>query len=210
MLATSEQACFSFSAPAELTPAAVVEDETTNKQVQINTMSPPPPLLILSNLPNWSDTALGQPNTIQSGVTLNHLDTAVAAPQPDTSHPLDATATVLPHINPTPLPLISDSVCLPPHQIDEPQLVTPSQSHSQASTRLPGSPPNHEVTPLMSSSPPLNTLVGVMNKLAWMKKKQTLDYLCNTFKLGNLPNVIGHWYKLKELLGFQENLSIPN
>ena len=41
-----------------------------------------------------------------------------------------------------------------------------------------------------------------------MKKKRTLDYFRGTFKLGDLSNVIGHWYELEGLLGFQEIVSI--
>jgi hypothetical protein len=42
----------------------------------------------------------------------------------------------------------------------------------------------------------------------WMKQKQTLKYLRGTFKLGNLLDVIGHWYRLEKLLGFPETVSV--
>ena len=42
-----------------------------------------------------------------------------------------------------------------------------------------------------------------------MKKKQTVTYFHDTFKLRDLSSVIRHWYELEELFGFQDPVSIP-
>jgi len=97
----SDQARFSFSALAGPTPTATVEDETTNNpEIQVDAISSSPnsftPLNRLSPSPDHSsDTGLGQPNTVQSGVTLDLQDTSYAAPQPDISRQLEATTTAL-------------------------------------------------------------------------------------------------------------------
>jgi hypothetical protein len=42
-----------------------------------------------------------------------------------------------------------------------------------------------------------------------MKKRRTLDYFRGTFKLGDLPKVIGNWYELERVLGFPDVVSVP-
>ena len=41
-----------------------------------------------------------------------------------------------------------------------------------------------------------------------MKKKRTLEYFRNTYKLGHLSNVIQSWYELEKLLGFPDVVSV--
>jgi len=178
------------------------------------------------------DVTLNQPNTAQSDITLNdpdiapnQLDTPLAQPshindQPgasDTSvvilqpgiscSPATAT-TMLPSVNPSPSHFISDSTRLPPLPIGEPQPAAPSQPYLEANARLLDSLPSGEATPHLSAIPPFNILIGITNEPTWMKKKRTLDYFRNTIKLGDLPNIIEHWYELEELLGFPDTVSV--
>jgi hypothetical protein len=42
-----------------------------------------------------------------------------------------------------------------------------------------------------------------------MKKRKTLNYFRDAFKLGDLGDIIRHWYELEGLLGFQDPVSVP-
>jgi hypothetical protein len=61
--------------------------------------------------------------------------------------------------------------------------------------------------PVRPPSP--DSLAGVTDEPAWMKKRRTLDYFRGTFKLGDLPKVIGNWYELERVLGFPDVVSVP-
>lgn len=61
----------------------------------------------------------------------------------------------------------------------------------------------------MDVNPLPGLLAGVMNEPMWMKRKQTPGYFRDMFKLGDLSNVIKHWYELDGLLGFQDPVHIP-
>jgi len=106
------------------------------------------------------------------------------------------TVPVLPGANTgcsTPFP---DTVHLSSHLIDKPQMASASLS-----------PLGCKEIPNVKSILLSNLLAGVMNEPMWMKKKM-LNYFCTTFKLGEFPNIIAHWYKLEGLLGFQDTVSL--
>jgi hypothetical protein len=69
-------------------------------------------------------------------------------------------------------------------------------------------PPIAQPTPNTNSSPSLDVLVNVTNEPLWMRRKRTLAYFRETFKLGDLSNVIEHWYKLEGMLSFPDIVSI--
>lgn len=81
----------------------------------------------------------------------------------------------------------------------------PSQDSTRPSRRV---TPGREGIPHTGADPLPNFLAGITNEPEWMKNKRTLAYFRSTFKLGDLPNVIRHWYELEELLGFQETVSV--
>ena len=210
VLAMSEWARFSFGTSVEPTPTATVGGETADDQVHINIIPPSPNSSTPSDQPNGSpnsftptsdqpdgspnqpNTILSQLDTVPSGVALNHPD--IVLNQQDTTPTQPSHASNPPGI---PGDQPGTGVTAPHPDISyKPVTATTvpilSQPHSQA-----------------SASPPLNTLIGITNEPTWMKKKRTLNYFRNTFKLGDLPNVIGHWYELEELLGFQDTVSTP-
>ena len=163
--------------------------------------------------------------------------TTSTPPEPDSTQPnpsntlVTATTFALPEADPTPLnpfqmlvaattastqpeinlglPLPTSDPVRPSHLVDEPRQVTPGHAHSQAGARPLNSSPGQEGTLPTNLCPPPDLLVGRTDKPTWMKKKRTLDYFRGTFKLGDLSSVISHWYKLEELLGFQEAVSFP-
>ena len=69
-------------------------------------------------------------------------------------------------------------------------------------------PPGKGAATQSNGSPPSKLLAGVTDRPMWMKKKKILDYFCSTFKLGNLSDIIEHWYELEGLLGFPETVSV--
>lgn len=89
-----------------------------------------------------------------------------------------------------------------------PNSIHSSHVHPQVDTPLQTSPLNHGMVSHMDPTPPPNPLANLTKEPAWMKKKRTLNYFRDTSKLGDLSNVIGHWYELEGLLGFQEMVSI--
>ena len=68
-------------------------------------------------------------------------------------------------------------------------------------------PGNGAATPV-DVFPQSNPCIDVKDEPAWMKKRRILDYFRNTFKLGNLSEVIEHWYELERLLDFQDVVSV--
>lgn len=102
--------------------------------------------------------------------------------------------TLQPESSPGPPPPIRDSTRPPPLQVGRPQSVAPSQLHSQGNTTSTfSSLPRGGVIPRATVVSPPNTLAGATSEPAWMEKKKTLQFFCDTFKLGCLPNVIDHW-----------------
>ena len=95
------------------------------------------------------------------------------------------------------------------YTVNELQLSTPVHPHPQVNatpldlSQRHGTIQNKDCSPSFN----LNPLANITDEPAWMKKKQTLAYFRRTVKLGCLPNVIGHWYELERLLGFQEVVS---
>lgn len=65
---------------------------------------------------------------------------------------------------------------------------------------------DHEAPDLLDHSVTLGTLVSAGGS-QWMKSKKTLVYFHGAHKMGKLSDVILHWYKLEEALGFQESVS---
>ena len=123
-----------------------------------------------------------------------------------------ATTMSVPRVNaghPAPIP---NSARPSPRLIYKP-LVTPRHTRSHISTSLlsPGheGPPNPNSAPPPNPNPvpPPNILIGVADGPTWMKKKRTLNYFRETFKLGEFPSVIRHWYELEGLLGFKDAVS---
>jgi hypothetical protein len=155
-----------------------------------------------------SDVAPTQP-----GSTVNQSDTenprpSEVLPQPGVLYPLVTPTTfVAPEVNPG-SPPIPDSARPSSPQTDEPQQVILTRPRSKPSTLLLNSPPSLEAASKTNASPPPNLLAGVTDEPTWMKKRQTLNYFRNTFKLGRLPDIILHWYKLEALLGFPETVSV--
>lgn len=80
-------------------------------------------------------------------------------------------------------------------------------------TPIPSSSPDYGTTSRVNSSLPSNPLADITDEPKWMKKKRTLDYFRSMSKLenlfGDLSSIIGHWYKLEKLLGFQDLVSVP-
>jgi len=163
---------------------------------------------------DWSD-ATPAPSvhmSDQPGVTPSQLDTGNSHPS-DVPRQLDLprpviTVTMSPLPETTPSPPIPVPGSVLPRPAGEPRQVAPDYARSQAGARLMGSPSSYERTSHTSATPPPNPLVGRTNEPMWMKKKGTLSYFHRTFKLGDLSNVIGHWYKLEGLLGFQDIVSV--
>jgi hypothetical protein len=73
--------------------------------------------------------------------------------------------------------------------------------------RLPNSPQNCVSIRGTGSGLPPNVLANIANEPVWMKRKELLKYLRSTPKLGDLSDVINHWYELESLLGFPEAVS---
>ena len=86
--------------------------------------------------------------------------------------------------------------------------VRPETDHVNVTSVPNTTSPSAQQTACMNSSPPVDLLGHVTNEPLWMKKKRTLDYFREAFKLGDLSNVIEHWCKLEEMLGFPDTVSI--
>ena len=178
---------------------------------------PEAPSIPKSTVPtNQSGAIPNQSDATQLVVAIDDLDLTHARPdttpiqpiltsdQLNAQLPVATTMSVLPRVNtghpasiPDPARPSSRPVYTPP--------VTPRHTHSHTTTR-PLSP-GHEGMPNPGSTPPPNILVGVTDEPMWMKKKRTLNYFRETFKLGDLPSVIRHWYELEGLLGFKDAVS---
>ena len=90
--------------------------------------------------------------------------------------------------------------------INEHVPTAPTPSHLQENAR-PDSNLGDGAMQNVNHGSPANILANISNAPAWMKKKQTLEYLCSTPKLGCFSDVIQHWYELEELLGFPHTVS---
>jgi len=160
----------------------------------------PNTLDLINNEPNPAPTQLVQtsdrPDVASNQFGIESLKTS------DTTHGLD-----LPQ-----LPMVTTTFT--PSEIDFghttpiPNSTRSSHVHPHVGAPLPTSPLHHGMALHPNSTPPPNPLANVTGEPLWMEKKQTLNYFRSTFKLGDLSNVIGHWYELEGLLGFQEVVSI--
>lgn len=179
----------------------------------------------LSSSPAQPSTPSNQSATLRNPSAIPP-DPSTILPNQSTAPPSEAAA---PSDQSHVTPIIPDST---PHQVDPspstPSFVanqpgvaddrdseTPAQpntdtdiSSDSSGTAPPPSPVSRAVSAASVSSRS-NLLAGVRDEPGWMQKKGTLNYFRNTFKLGNLADVIRHWYELERLLGFQKVVSIP-
>ena len=156
------------------------------------------------------DTAHPSQLTLPTTFTLLDADFDFPTPELDTAHPSQL---VLPTTFTQPdadFDLTPDpDTGHPPRLVDAPQLAAPTRAYSQARARPLGLPPSGKGTSSTSVNPSPDLLAGIIDEPIWMKQKRTLAYFRSTFKLGDLSNVIKHWYALEELLGFQGVVSVP-
>lgn len=146
--------------------------------------------------PGQRDVTPGdQLDTSRADLHPSGVPTDCDIPQP----PIATTVPLLPdvgHDQTVPIPGAA-----PPHLTHEPPRAASSLVRPQAPA------PNHGTISRTNSSPPPNLLVNITDEAQWMKKKRTLAYFRDTFKLGDLSSVIGHWYELEKLLGFPRVVS---
>ena len=181
VLAPSDHALFTTTALVGNTQATAAGSGTTNDQNHVDTPSSP-----LSSFPSnrvnppVDPPAPNEPH-VQSSVTLNHLNI--------TPEQLERVLTQPAHV-PTPGQLDATSA-------------QPTRTHSQLNV------PAIQLNTSSMTPQPTSVLVGVTDEPAWMKKRRTLNYFRDTFKLGSLPSVIENWYELEKLLGFPDTVSVP-
>ena len=189
--------------------------------------------------PTRSPGALNRPRTTRSGLTSNHPDHASdqldppltwdwaayiqaspisdrlgamklqAGDEPLQLDPSAAATSEVPELSlDTPLPNLDTGRPSPP-LVTGSQRVTSGQPHLQAGEGSLVPPPGSGSTTQKIASAPSKPLAGVTDEPAWMREKNTLDFFRNTAKLGNLSDVIEHWYELERLLGFKTTVSVP-
>ncbi|KAF9642349.1 hypothetical protein BDM02DRAFT_3133146 [Thelephora ganbajun] len=133
-----------------------------------------------------------QSRVVQSGVTLNQSDVLLTdVPlQPDLSDPLVTStfASELPETNLGVSPPILDIANPSPPPVAETQQATAGQLCPRADVRLLNSPLGDGVVTQTDTNSSSKLLAGVDEPIM--------------VKLGNLSNVIEHWYELEGLLGF--------
>lgn len=149
----------------------------------------------------------------QSAILPNQPDAAPNVPDPAPGltfgRSSDLLGAMTNHLNPATLVPPEGHISAGPHLssplVIEAQLVGAGR-HSHVDVDLLNSAPSDGAANI---HPPSNPLADVNDEPTWMKKRRTLDYFRSTFKLGNLSDVIEHWYELERLLCFQDVVSVP-
>ena len=203
--------------PADtMSEASVPQDHLDHPSSQPDTTTANKTAEDLTNTTSESDVLPNHPDHVpsqqdipltQSSRTPDRVNTV--ASQRDLSDTLVAPTTSLsPKVNlgvPPPILDIANPSILP---VTKSQWATLHQSCPQAGVRFLDPPPGKGAAAQSNGSPPSKLLAGVTDRPMWMKKKKILDYFCSTFKLGNLSDIIEHWYELEGLLGFPETVSV--